>query len=142
MGKASRWIINVLLGRKEEKERKKQNASFEEIEETSSGFWPSTPIIKRRWSFGRSSSKQKAHKSTKSFDLMNTNPVLKQAILDLQNQQNHINNVALVVANTATARTVVKPKPATYRISREVADAAATKIQAIFRSYLVLFLNF
>lgn len=123
MGKASKWMINLLLGRKDQEKDKKKDVFLEESV-------PPTPTsIKRRWSFGRSSSKEKSHKSSKSLDLITTNSVVRQAILELQNQQIN-NNLALVVA---------PPKPARGGIvSKAVKDAAATKIQAAYRSYLVL----
>ncbi|XP_031248930.1 protein IQ-DOMAIN 14-like [Pistacia vera] len=124
MGKASKWMINFLLGRKDQEKDKKKDVVFLKESVLPS---PTPPSMKRRWSFGRSSSKEKSHKSSKSLDLITTSSVVRQAISELQNQQIN-NNLALVVA---------PPKPARGGIiSKAVKHAAATKIQAAYRSYL------
>ncbi|KAH8491232.1 hypothetical protein H0E87_023396 [Populus deltoides] len=81
MGKASRWMINFLLGKKEEK-TKKNDISFHAEKETTP---TATPAYKRRWSFGKSAKKERVYRD---------------------------------------------------RIRKAVEDAAATRIQAVFRSYL------
>lgn len=69
-----------------------------------------------------------SHKTSKSFDLIITNSVVIKAIMELLNQQ----------INNSLASLVAPPKPARGGISKAAKDAAATKIQAAYHSYLVL----
>ncbi|XVF42158.1 hypothetical protein PTKIN_Ptkin01aG0337400 [Pterospermum kingtungense] len=131
MGKASRWLANFLLGKKEDKRRKQLSISFEEGGETT----PSATPFNRRWSFGKLGSKERAHKSSRSLDSMTAAPLVKQAVLGLKNRHDNTTVLAMAMASTAGKR---KTK-ATYSaslISKAVEDAAATRIQAAFRSYL------
>nr|XP_016451275.1 PREDICTED: protein IQ-DOMAIN 14-like [Nicotiana tabacum] len=117
MGKASKWIRNFLmtLGKKEERE-KKEEKSIESMG-TPTASCPSTPKVKRRWSFKKSSSMERNnHKSNRSFDLT--------FIHKLNTQGDKA---------SLTAKGAIEPK--TY-IIRRVKNTAATKIQAVFRSYL------
>ncbi|XWS42492.1 hypothetical protein CRYUN_Cryun16bG0018500 [Craigia yunnanensis] len=134
MGKASRWLVNFLLGRKEDKEKRKNiSISFEEgnVMTTPCATPLATPF-KRRWSFGKLASKERAHKSSRSLDSMTATPLVKQAVLDLENR--HDNTRVLAMASATKRRT--KPIYAASLISKAVEDAAATRIQATFRSYL------
>ncbi|XP_059654498.1 protein IQ-DOMAIN 19-like [Cornus florida] len=121
MGKASKWIRNFLIGKKDEKEKKKESCfSLESF---------ATPKEKPRWSFVRSSSTDtNPYKSTRSFDSIVT------CQLVTQNAQNRVTAIA-VAANEATERGV-GAKHAVSEKPGPVEDAAATKIQAVFRSYL------
>ncbi|KAK3200615.1 hypothetical protein Dsin_024030 [Dipteronia sinensis] len=146
MGKASKWMVNFLLGKKEERTKKKDVAFLEEnVVANSAAIVPSSPKIRRRWSFGRSSSKEKTHKSCKSLDSITINPVVVGAIADSEKQQQQQSKALFsvaVVKTSAVERVVAPPKleidEASRRgvISRVVQDLAATKIQAVFRSYL------
>ncbi|KAK0600220.1 hypothetical protein LWI29_012813 [Acer saccharum] len=149
MGKASKWMVNFLLGKKEERTKKKDVAFLEENGvANSAAIVPSSPKIRRRWSFGKSSSKEKTHKSCKSLDSITINPVVVSSIADSekQQQQQQQQSKALlsvaVVKTSAVERVVAPPKleidEASRRgvISSVVQDLAATKIQAVFRSYL------
>ncbi|KAL0429499.1 UNVERIFIED_CONTAM: hypothetical protein Sradi_0575900 [Sesamum radiatum] len=112
MGKASKWIRNFLLGKREDR-AKKTGPSLPPATSTLAMISPlNTPKARRRWSFKRSTSKNAvtAHESSKSLDSILTP---KQALLEYQtDQQNY----------------------AAYRSLS--AYAAATKIQAVYRSYL------
>ncbi|XP_021669385.2 protein IQ-DOMAIN 19 [Hevea brasiliensis] len=138
MGKASKWIINFLLGKKEEKEKKKNIAFYDGIGSTvatPTSSVPSTPY-KRRWSFGKSASKERVHKCSKSLDSIT--PLIAQhaSLLEWENQQSN-KKVKALAAPTETIKRVVAPRHvAADRISKSVEDAAATRIQAAFRSYL------
>ncbi|TXG65896.1 hypothetical protein EZV62_007171 [Acer yangbiense] len=146
MGKASKWMVNFLLGKKEERTKKKDVVFLEEnVVANSAAIVPSSPKIRRRWSFGRSSSKEKTHKSCKSLDSITMNPVVVGSIADLEKQQQQQSKALFsvaVVKTSAVERVVAPPKleidEASRRevISRVVQDLAATKIQAVFRSYL------
>ncbi|CAL9003562.1 unnamed protein product [Prunus brigantina] len=110
MGKASKWIINFLVGKQE----KKINQTHVSIstEHPSTATKPGTPKVKRRWSFGRLAGKEACHRPSKSVDSIDTT-ILP---LPLKAQQNHALTLAVV--------------------PRDVEDAAATRIQAAFRSHL------
>ncbi|ONI04820.1 hypothetical protein PRUPE_6G341200 [Prunus persica] len=110
MGKASKWIINFLVG-KQEKKINQTNVSIS-TEHPSTATKPGTPKVKRRWSFGRLAGKEACHRPSKSVDSIDTT-ILP---LPLKAQQNHALTLAVV--------------------PRDVDDAAATRIQAAFRSHL------
>ncbi|XP_045796485.1 protein IQ-DOMAIN 19-like [Trifolium pratense] len=117
MGKASKWIRNLLLGKKEE--NLKQIDTFCSENKTtntvnSSNSSSNKIVVKRRWSFrkltsGRSTGKVVAHKISKSFDSVDS-PKLQIQALMFQSQ--------------------------TPRTAAEFVRTAATRIQASFRSYL------
>ncbi|KAJ0893421.1 putative IQ motif, EF-hand binding, P-loop containing nucleoside triphosphate hydrolase [Helianthus annuus] len=127
MGKASRWIRNLLLGKKEDKINNGDHGGGALIPSSPppvTAIIPTTP--RRRWSFRRTNSTQKLvvnHKSSRSFDSIMNSQLLSQALFDYAIQhQSH------------TTKLVVTPT--TTRVSSVVAVNAATKIQAAFRSYL------
>jgi len=120
MGKASRWMINFLLGKKEEK-TKKNDISFHAEKETTP---TPTPAYKRRWSFGKSAKKERVYRGRRSLDSIITTPYLA-----------HRSSFALPTAEAI--KKVVAQTHAADRIRKAVEDAAATRIQAVFRSYLV-----
>ncbi|KAK9069416.1 hypothetical protein SSX86_011319 [Deinandra increscens subsp. villosa] len=134
MGKASRWIRNLLLGKKDEKINNKDGvgnssgAIMPSSPPSTSAIIPATP--RRRWSFRRSNSTQKVaanHKSCRSFDSIMNSQLLSQALFDYAiQQQNYTAKHAAPLATLKTAR----------RVSSTVAITAATMIQATFRSYL------
>lgn len=101
MGKASKWILNFLIGKQEKKNEALLNEQC--LSSTTKPSHPGTPKVKRRWSFGRSS-----HRVSKSVDSIDTTK------LPLKPQKNHV-----------------------VLVSREVENAAATRIQAAFRGHLV-----
>ncbi|PWA46473.1 hypothetical protein CTI12_AA508540 [Artemisia annua] len=127
MGKAGKWIRNLLLGKKEQEKLNTKAGDGSRPQEASTAIIPATP--KRRWSFRRSSNAEKLlvnHKSCRSFDSIITSQLVSQALFDYAiNQQNH-----------QTIRKAAVTTKAWNRISRADAMAAATKIQAAFRSYL------
>ena len=109
MGKASRWIRSLLGGKKEEKYKKKYASFSGENVEISTAIVPVTPKEKRRWSFGQKSSR--AFGSIVSTLLVN---------------EGSPNQTTMAETNEGSGK------------QRAVEHAAATKIQAVFRSYLVL----
>uniref|UniRef100_A0A6N2LVY4 DUF4005 domain-containing protein n=1 Tax=Salix viminalis TaxID=40686 RepID=A0A6N2LVY4_SALVM len=56
MGRASRWMINFLLGKKEEKTKKREISSYAAEKETTP---TAISTYKRRWSFGKSEKKER-----------------------------------------------------------------------------------
>ncbi|KAE8710569.1 Pseudouridine synthase family protein, putative isoform 1 [Hibiscus syriacus] len=131
MGKAGKWLVNFLLGRKDEKaKRKNLSLSFEEgtlITNPCATPSPSSSF-KRRWSFGKLSSKDCAPKSSRSFDSMTATPLGTQAVFDMEIRHDNKNVFAMAMARYTKRKT-----KATYAA---VLHAAATRIQAAFRSYL------
>lgn len=123
MGKASRWIRNILGVKREEKCKKTFDlVSGDNVETSSTATLPvTTPKEKRRWSFG--------HKSPVALPFSVSNPLINEQAPDM----------AVAAAATATAQTTFEEtnEAAGGRHSM-VEHVAATKIQAIFRSYLVL----
>ncbi|KAK6163142.1 hypothetical protein DH2020_002983 [Rehmannia glutinosa] len=112
MDKASRWIRNFLMGKREDGGKKKvPSFPAETCKLGTVSPVNNTPQVRRRWSFKRSTSKKPitTHKSSRSFDSI---VMPEQALLDYQIHQN---NAMPLLLN---------------------AHAAATKIQAIYRSYL------
>ncbi|WJX80233.1 hypothetical protein P8452_63258 [Trifolium repens] len=116
MGKASKWIRNLLLGKKEENLKQidtfcSENKTANTVNSSSSN---NKIVVKRKWSFrkltsGRSTGKVVAHKISKSFDSVDS-PKLQIQALMFQTQ--------------------------TPRTAAEFVRTAATRIQASFRSYL------
>ncbi|OAY44216.1 hypothetical protein MANES_08G132400v8 [Manihot esculenta] len=137
MGKASRWIINFLLGKKDDKEKKK-NIGFYEGSTVSSpnASVTSTPTYKRRWSFGKSASKERAHKCSKSLDSITPLIARHASLLEWGNQRSNKNTKAVAVPAETIKRVAAPRDVAANRISKSVEDEAATRIQAAFRSYL------
>lgn len=121
MGKASKWIRNLLLGKKEENFKQidtfcSENKAANAVKNSSSNSSSNKMVVKRKWSFrkltsGRSTGKIVAHKVSRSFDSIDS-PKLQIQALMFQTQ--------------------------TPRTAAEFVKRAATRIQASFRSYLVL----
>ncbi|GMI84474.1 IQ-domain 19 [Hibiscus trionum] len=131
MGKAGKWLVNFLLGRKDEKAKSKNlSISFEGgTSITNLCATPSSATsFRRRWSFGKLSSKDRAHKSSRSLDSTTATPLVMQAVFDME-----IRHDAIKVFAMAMARSTKRKTKATYAA---LLHAAATRIQAAFRSYL------
>jgi hypothetical protein len=121
MGKASKWIRNLLLGKKEDNLKQidtfcSENKTANTVSSSRNSSSNNNKIVvKRKWSFrkltsGRSTGKVVAHKISKSFDSVDS-PKLQIQALMFQTQ--------------------------TPRTAAEFVRTAATRIQASFRSYLV-----
>ena len=132
MGKASKWIRNLLMGKREEK-NKKETTSFSA--ESLAILAATDPKEKRRWSFGRSSNADiSSNKSSRSFESIVTIQPQTKVIAEFESKQNHATGKP--VAGHKTMKTILQAKPAAIATG-PLENAAATKIQAIFRSYLV-----
>ena len=106
MGKASKWIRNLLIGKKEEKYKQIGGGGTESESQS--------PKVKRRWSFGKKSKKVTTEQRlSASFDISDSAKLQIRAILQSL------------------------PLPYCH-----VQNAAATKIQAAFRAYLVTINSF
>lgn len=108
---------NFLIGKKEVKKKKIEAAFSAEHHSITMESQPGTPKVKRKWSFRKLSGKETSHKLTKSFDSIDTSKLQVQVPTESVARQNHVK--ALVV------------------FRGHVKNAAATKIQAAFRTYLV-----
>ncbi|XP_054801168.1 protein IQ-DOMAIN 19-like [Prosopis cineraria] len=114
MEKASKWIRNHLMGKKEAKYKVDRSYNENNIAES--------PKVKRRWSLGRKSSTRTtgnatAHRFSASFDSSYSANLQVQSLL--QTDAPYILSTCLL------------PKAPT-----NIESSAATKIQAAFRSYL------
>ncbi|XP_077247880.1 IQ-domain 19 isoform X2 [Tasmannia lanceolata] len=138
MGKTGKWIRNFLTGKKEKEKEKGNQASPLPIENQSTPIQTPTKE-KRRWSFRRSS----ATKDSNSLDPVSITPI--QATLDSKNEQKK-HAMAMVAATAAAADAPVAAAQAAVAVVRltnaaagrtsAIEEAAAIKIQSIFRSYL------
>lgn len=139
MGKASKWIRNFLLGKKEEKEKDKKRVSSVPTESLGNPrAMLSAAKEKRRWSFKKSTTTEKIthHKSNRSFDSISTAQLVKQVLEEHEIEQIRIKAV-LVTTNKEVNWTVPVATTPDSQAIIPLNDAAAIKIQAAFRSYLV-----
>ncbi|KAL2478258.1 IQ-domain 19 [Forsythia ovata] len=123
MGKASKWIRNFLMGKREVKEKKSADAlvSAQSLG-TPMEILPLTPKVKRRWSFKRSSStKPITHKNNRSFDSI---MIPRLGLLAYENEEIHAERVVMARNESRNIGMAIQ------------ANVAATRIQAVFRAYL------
>ncbi|KAL7251728.1 hypothetical protein ACSBR1_013563 [Camellia fascicularis] len=155
MGKTSKWIRNFLTGKKEkekEKEREKERNSSNQQLNLNANDNPTTPISiprpmtpkeKRRWSFRRSSATTVGGGQKELENITATPP----AVLESQfEQKKHAMAVAAATAAAADAAVAAaQAAAAMIRLTSAAAatgrasvieEAAATKIQSVFRSHL------
>ncbi|GMN46762.1 hypothetical protein TIFTF001_015942 [Ficus carica] len=150
MGKTSKWLRSILTGKKA-KEKEKENClsdhnSIAENPTTPISIPQSTPKEKRRWSFRRSSASAAPSKDSNSAEHMAvTPPPVVQAAFDAENEHKK-HAMAVVVATAAAADAAVAAAQAAAAVIRLTAaangkasaieEAAAIKIQSVFRSHL------
>ncbi|KAL2461011.1 IQ-domain 19 [Abeliophyllum distichum] len=123
MGKAGKWIKNFLMGKREEKDKKSADAlvSAQSLG-TPMETLPSTPKVKRRWSFKRSSStKPITHKNNRSFDSI---MIPRLGLLAYENEEIHAERFLMARNESRNIGIAIQ------------ANVAATRIQAVFRAYL------
>lgn len=141
MGKAGKWLKSFLTGKKD-KERKlytsaNQNSSVapEINPATPISIPPTTPKEKRRWSFRRSSATAtpvRDFNCTEQFGTTTTPTASVEITLDDDDEQKkHAMAVTVAVIRLTSAASNEKATAADQ-------EAAAIKIQSIFRSYLVM----
>lgn len=123
MGKTGRWIRNLLTGKKEKERGSKERENDHQISANDhppttpiSIPQPTTPKEKRRWSFRRSSATAPPKHDSTPTDHIHDHPTQNDPALP----------------TTADA-----PAPVVMQITPAGDEAAATKIQAVFRAYLV-----
>ncbi|KAJ9154271.1 hypothetical protein P3X46_027624 [Hevea brasiliensis] len=151
MGKTGKWLRSFLTGKKDkEKEKEKcktnqKSATSIENPATPVLIPPTTPKEKRRWSFRRSSVTAATPRDMKSTEATALPQPEVQATLDSENEQKR-HAMAMAAATAAAADAAVAAAQAAAAVIRLTAtapgrtsaieEAAATKIQSVFRSYL------
>ncbi|KAL8481680.1 hypothetical protein ACS0TY_027986 [Phlomoides rotata] len=138
MGKTGKWIRNLLTGKKD-KERDTKIENNQQISSHNDNHHnrpttpisipqPTTPREKRRWSFRRSSaaSKQESSSVDNAMDLHLENDTKKHASA----------TDAAVAAAKAAAAVIQFTAAASDKEASAIEEAAAVKIQSVFRAYL------
>ncbi|XP_038875353.1 protein IQ-DOMAIN 14-like [Benincasa hispida] len=154
MGKTSKWLRNFLTGKKDkEKEKCPSNQIFSTTSE-----YPATPISirhnpkeKKRWSFRRPSAAAAVLVSSRDsfpfpLEMVSTSMPVAQAAMDVDYEENKKQDLAMVVAKAEVAdaavaaaqaaATAIRLTEVAYVKATEFEEAAAIKIQSVFRSYL------
>ncbi|GKC29543.1 protein IQ-DOMAIN 14 [Tanacetum coccineum] len=123
MGKTSKWIKNLLAG-------KKDKHVVHEHPKSPTSAAPTTPKEKRRWSFRRASATPNTTTTTTTncIDKISTTP--PSSVHEFENYEQKKHAMEVAVANAAAANA------AAATAAMIVKHAAATKIQSYFRSYL------
>ncbi|KAK7393716.1 hypothetical protein VNO78_22280 [Psophocarpus tetragonolobus] len=132
MGRTGKWLRNLLTGKRDrEKEKEKCAANLCLLNGTTEN--PTTPVStttpkeKRRWSFRRSSASRELNLAeSASVTVQNAN-------IDAGNDQTQH---AMVAVADAAPDSVICLTPDSNGSSKCVEEAAAIKIQSVFRSYL------
>ncbi|XP_028952176.2 protein IQ-DOMAIN 19-like isoform X1 [Malus domestica] len=151
MGKTGKWLKSILTGKKDkEKNPTNQNssvASHENLTSPISNSSETTPKEKKRWSFRRSSATAAAPKDSNCVDAVPaTPPPVCMSTLESENYEQKKHAMAMAAATAAVADAAVVAAQAAAAVLRLTAaanekagaseEAAAIKIQSVFRSYL------
>ncbi|XP_014512665.1 protein IQ-DOMAIN 14 [Vigna radiata var. radiata] len=139
MGRTGKWLRNLLTGKRDrEKEKEKCSTNLCLLNGTTEN--PTTPASstttttttkeKRRWSFRRSSASRELNLAESG---VTSSVTVQTTTTDAENdQRKHDTVVALVPADAA----IICLTPDSHISSTSIEEAAAIKIQSVFRSYL------
>lgn len=136
MAKAGRWLKGFLTCKREEKGKGETLTSSSPTEAQSDPIPVPTPNEKKRWSFRRQAAEWKGLTCPDQTVSAPTN-ALSEAEIDQKRHAMKAEGVAVAAAQTA-ADVMSLTSTTTGLTSSAIEEAAAIKIQAIFRSYLVL----
>lgn len=139
MGKTSKWLRNFLSGKKDKKELP-SNQNFSTTFE-----YPATPISirqnskeKKRWSFRRSAAA--VSRDSHPLEMVSTTMPVAQAAVGVDNEEKG-QGLAMLMAKAVAADAAVAAAIRLTEVAHVKAtafeEAAAIKIQSVFRSYLV-----
>ncbi|KAG5236619.1 protein IQ-DOMAIN [Salix suchowensis] len=142
MGKPGKWLRSFLTGKKDKEKGTRNSTPSIENSVTPISIPPATAKEKRRWSFRRSSATAAAPKDSNYTEpVATTQPAAVQGPFDSENEQK-IHAMAMAAAADAAvaaaqaAAAVIRLNAATSRRASAIEEAAAIKIQSVFRSYL------
>jgi len=131
MGKTSKWLRNLLKGKKD-KEKEKEN--YGNGTENPTTPISTTPKEKRRWSFRRSSVSKEMNVAESS---VTSSVTVQNVAIDSQNyERKHVLDVA------AADGVIFLNSCSNGGTRRSIQEASAIKIQSVFRSYLVCHIVF
>ena len=139
MGIAGKWIRNFLLGKREEKGKHKKRVNSVATEVSNLGSPRAILSVtkeKRRWSFKKSTTTEKDTRRNLSFDSISTPHLGKQALEEHEIEQIRFKAILVATSKQVNGTMPVVTTPVSQAIG-PLKDAAAIKIQAAFRSYLV-----
>ncbi|XP_038902784.1 protein IQ-DOMAIN 14-like [Benincasa hispida] len=139
MGKAGKWLKNFLSGKKFDKEHSQITNQISTISSENSTTPISTPKEKKRWSFRRPSPTKDVNPPESNVFVPATPPATTS--LDMEKEQEK--QAMAVAAATAAAVAAAQAAAAVIRLTAAsngkvsaIEEAAAIKIQSVFRSYL------
>ncbi|XP_044485318.1 protein IQ-DOMAIN 19-like [Mangifera indica] len=138
MGKTGKWLKSFFAGKKDREKGKFSPAAIENPA-SPTPILPTTPKEKRRWSFRRSSATAATPKDLNSEEQSapGTPPAMQARIDKEDEQKKHALAVAAAaVAAAQAAAAVIRLTTAAIGRSSAIEEAAAIKIQSIFRAYL------
>ncbi|XP_027364393.1 protein IQ-DOMAIN 14-like [Abrus precatorius] len=137
MGKTSKWLKNLLTGKKDKEKEKEKCATNLCLSNGSEN--PTTPIStipkeKRRWSFRRSSASKEMNlaESSVTTSILHTNA---DAENDQRKQAVMAMAVGVAIASAVSPDAMICLTPCSNETT-SIEEAAAIKIQSVFRSYL------